>query len=366
MKIFYDGFIFLQQKYGGINRLFIEITKRIPDIDSALMFYCYRFPDSFKKNTLLKREYFMIPKFGGLLKRLDAIFLSKVIKKHAPDIYHTTYYRVPCNLKVKTVVTVYDMIHEKYKKYFGNTEKLLKRKKYCIENADKIITISKNTKNDILNHYEIPNNKVSVTHLAASSIFKEATEYEKNEFKNKNRLKNPFILYVGERKGYKNFITLLKAYSLWKKNKEIDLICAGGDKIWDKEESKIISDSNLYLSVKTFSGVSDKDLRLFYSSALIFIYPSLYEGFGIPILESMACGTPVIVANTSSMPEVAGDSGLYFNPMSKEELLEVLDKVVEDSILRKELISKGLNRSKSFSWEKTALETYSIYKELTK
>jgi len=364
MKIFYDGYIFTEQKYGGVNRIFIEIPDRVASIDSSVLLYLFRFPNSFKKNWILKRQYFMIPKIGGILRRMDTLSLPKIVKRFNPDIYHTTYYRIPQNLRAKKVVTVYDTIHEKFPAYFGNAERFLKRKKDSIENADKVITISESTKNDVLQYYRVAAHKVCVTYPAASSFFKEASEAEKKNLKQKYMLSKPFVLYVGQRNGYKNFITLLRAYSVWKRNKEFDLICIDGDKRWNRDESEIVDNSGLNSSVRLFVNVSDQDLRVFYSLAMVFVYPSLYEGFGIPILESMACGTSVIVANVASMPEVVGDTGLYFDPHSKEELLGALDKIAGDSTLRKELISKGLNRIKFFSWEKTALETYNVYKEL--
>ena len=177
-------------------------------------------------------------------------------------------------------------------------------------------------------------------------------------------MSKPFILYVGQRGGYKNFKTLIKAYSVWKRRNDFDLICIGGAGKWQEDEFAVIAEAGLNNSVRLFPSARDEELMAFYSCAHAFVYPSFYEGFGIPPLEAMSCGTPVIVSNTSSITEVVGDAGLYFSPSSEEELLGTLDRIVDDVRLYQELVRKGLKRSKMFSWQETATKTYNIYKDI--
>lgn len=143
------------------------------------------------------------------------------------------------------------------------------------------------------------------------------------------------------------------------------MICAGGTRSWREEDIEIITRSNLRSSVRLFPNVEDRELRALYTLAHVFVFPSLYEGFGIPPLEAMACGTPVIASNASSIPEVVGDAGLYFAPSSKEELLSALDRITDDSALRETLVKKGLERSNIFSWDKTAVKTYNVYRDIS-
>jgi glycosyltransferase involved in cell wall biosynthesis len=262
------------------------------------------------------------------------------------------------------VVTVVDMIYEKFPQYFVDAAQVIETKKRCIEKADRVIAISNSTKRDILEYFNIPEDKVVVTHLAGSNFFKELPQSDKNKFKEQFKLDKHFILYVGHRGGYKNFQMLLKTYSLWKRKGDFDLICVGGASKWSKDEREVLTQTNLRDSVRLFGSFSDEGLRALYSCAYAFVYPSLYEGFGIPPLEAMSCGTPVIVSNTSSLPEVVGDAGLYFEPSSGEELLDALDRIVYDTNLREELVRKGLNRSKIFSWQETATKTHSTYRDL--
>lgn len=380
LKVIIDGVIYQMQSYGGISRLFFEILPRLCDIDESLIItlltsgpcrqavpahrhiYHRSIPpiDRFLRPRRLWRS--IVPQAKELVHRLR-------VGSGKGRIWHSTYYTMPplgniLSWNGPLVVTVPDMIHERFPKYFKNSEEFLRRKRRCVEQADKVITISENTKRDILKYFKISEDKVSVTHLAASNLFKEASQSDKNKLRKKFGLNKPFIFYVGNRDKYKNFLMLLKTYSLWKRRKDLDLICVGGASNWSNDEIKVIRHANLNNSAKLFAGVKNEELRAFYSCAYAFVYPSLYEGFGISPLEAMTCGTPVIVSNTSSIPEVVGDAGLYFDPSSKEELLDVLDKITDDTMLRGKLIRKGLAGSKKFKWEETAARTYKIYKEI--
>ncbi len=371
MRIFYDGVIYsFGLGYGGVARYFLELVDKIANLDDASMFL-FRFPSLLEKkeNIILKESVripFGIPKIKRLIREVDKIRLPRIIRSFNPDLYHTTYYRIPQDVKAPKVITVYDMIHEKFLSSEKGSDVFLQRKAMCIKMADKIIAISENTKRDILEYIDIPEEKIAVTYLAASSLFREASDDEKSKLRRKYNLTRPFILYVGNRDRYKNFIILLHAYSRWNKNKEFDLVCVGGRQVFSKDEIEVIRNANIDDSVKLFTDVNDDELRSFYSSSYVFVYPSLYEGFGIPPLEAMACDTPVIASNVSSIPEVVGDAGMYFNPSSEEELLSCLNQIVDDAKLRKQLIEKGINRAKLFDWEKTAAETYNIYKALQK
>jgi len=370
MNIFYDGIIFHLQKYGGINRYFIELIKNLENYDDLSMFL-FRFSDLFEKNeNLIIREPIKylskIPKVRGFLKKIDSVFLPYLVNKFDSDIYHTTYYRVPENIKAFKVITVYDLIYKKFYKSSKEADTFIERQMKCIKSADAIIAISENTKKDILEYNNVPESKIMVTYLAVSKDFRKATEDEKNTIRKKYNLNKPFILYVGLREGYKNFITLLKAYSKWNKSQDFELVCVGGRKVFSKDEIAIIKNARIENSVKLLTGINDKEIMALYSSAHVFVYTSLYEGFGFPPLEAMNCGTPVIVSNTSSIPEIVGDAGIYFDPSSEEELIARLDQITDSADFSKQLIKKGLERAKLFNWENTAKETYEIYKSFRK
>jgi len=251
MKIFYDGTIFLQQWKGGINRIFEELAGRLSLLDKDVRLYLHRFPGSFNRMSI-KREHFMLPKIGRLLREYDSLLLKHKIDGFKTDIYHTTYYRIPDNIKGAKVITVYDLIHEKFSGQFDKSADFIKTKRKCIEKADKIITISGSTRNDITEMYGVNPDKISVVYLAAGDAFKPAGDEIKLQIAEKYKLNKPFLLYVGQRGGYKNFKMLLKAYSAWENNKSYDLVCVGG-RNWSLEEIETINLGGLANKVKLLS-----------------------------------------------------------------------------------------------------------------
>ena len=378
MKVVIDGIIYQLQSHGGVSRIFTEILPQICGIDESLhitLFSSGPLRQSLPSHprihhhTIHSVECLLRPTrlWGPIIPAAQETARRLWLGRIKGAIWHSTYYTMPYPLSRlpwdgPTVVTVVDMIHERFPQYLSDYAEFHERKRRCIERADKVIAISESTKRDIIEYLHIPEHKIAVTYLAASRVFREVPQDECQRTKDRLGIGKPFILYVGTRGGYKNFRTLLEAYCLWKKRTDFHLICVGGENGWLKEEEEIINKSGLVDSLRLLNASSDDELRTLYSCSYVFVYPSLYEGFGIPPLEAMACGTPVIVSNTSSIPEVVGDAGLYFQPSSVDDLIHALDRIVDDSTLRSELVTRGLDRSKMFAWDKTALQTYRIYR----
>tara|TARA_X000000950_G_scaffold29994_1_gene32448 strand:+ start:3033 stop:4103 length:1071 start_codon:yes stop_codon:yes gene_type:complete len=355
MNIIYDHQIFSNQKFGGPSRYFVEIIKELIKLNNKPIIispvdqnvYLNEISSIYKKKFLINFN-----KKNFISRFLNDTLSKYYFQKINYDLYHLTYYDKYFSSKKPKIITVYDLIHEKYNIEY-NFQKLPKKR--ILDSVDHFICISHNTKKDLIDFYNIDEKKISVTHLA-NSLKPQPIE--------KNVYQKPFFLYIGSRKRYKNFKTLLKAYSslnLIKKN--YDIICFGGGELI-KEELDTMKKYDIDLnSVHHFSG-SDKLLINLYSNAEALIYASKYEGFGIPILEAMSCGCPVISSNTSSLPEVYGNSALTFSPESYEELMECLNKITSDENLKKKMIIDGYKREKNFSWKKCALETNNIYKKL--
>jgi glycosyltransferase involved in cell wall biosynthesis len=340
MRILYDDTIYNFQRLGGISRYFSEIINRIKKYENAEV--------SIFNNVK-----------GRFINRFSSALLEVKLRRGNFDIYHPTYYSLNVKRRrcVKTVVTVYDMIHELYLSSIKIHSDSIPIKKKSIMRADHIICISKNTKNDLQRIYNIKDDMISVTYLGGPR--------ECNKpFKDKSLLPaKPYILYVGNRKlPYKNFMTLVKAFYLSKLEADFDLLCFG-DSEFSKEEVSVFRKLKLDNVIKYMEG-KDEFLQFYYENATVFVYPSLCEGFGIPILEAMAFGCPVIASRATSIPEVAGDAALLFSPDSPEELGSCIWKIINNDALRNEYIEKGRNRCKEFSWDKTALETFNVYKKL--
>lgn len=377
MNILYDYQAFTRQVYGGISRYFFELIKYgLEKDDLRISFFQGIHVNSFhmKSYSELFNSYFgikhkKIPKTGVVLSKINKLLFNLWLGsgKNEPDIYHPTYYNHIglCNHEsCKMVVTVYDMIHEKLPYYLNGADSTTKMKRECIEKADKVIAISENTKKDLIEYFKVPESNIEVIYLAASDIYRNTCEEDNNVFLKQYKIEQPYILYVGERVGYKNFLTLLNAFSMWSEREGFYLICVGGSNRWSQDEVKIIKESGIERSIMLFPSVTDEELAKFYSNAYVYVITSLYEGFGIPPLEAMTCGSPVIAAKTSSVPEVVGNAGLYFNPSSIEDLLSCLDELISNNELREKLKIEGLRRSQLFSWEKTAHKTFCVYKKL--
>ncbi len=365
MKILYDHQIFTNQKFGGISRYFYEVINGLNKqtnikceisllvssnhyiSDRKIVNHINLLPN---KNFRGKVRLFnLINKPYSILKIRDQLF----------DIFHPTYYD-PYFLKYignkPFVVTVHDMIHEKFKEFFSPKDKTSHYKKLLVEKATKIISVSKNTKKDLIDIFGIDESKIEVVYHG----------YLKSVKPNINlnfKLPDKYILFVGNRNGYKNFERFIKSISkILRKDKDLYVICAGGGK-FNSKEIYLLSEFRIKNKVLQYD-VNDEELAYLYRNASSFVFPSLYEGFGIPILEAFACGCPVVCSNSSSFPEIAEEAAYYFDPYSENSINYAIIKVIEDSKLRNELIHKGYEKLKDFSWEKTAEQTKKVYENL--
>jgi glycosyltransferase involved in cell wall biosynthesis len=249
------------------------------------------------------------------------------------------------------------MVHEIFPKMFLGKNAVSKRKKILAKKATKIIAISKNTKKDIIKYFGINEDKIEVVYL--SNSFNSCLGGRGHNL----GLPERYVLFVGKRNGYKNFDLFIEGIvSLMKKDKNLNIVCAGGGEFTRLEKEKFRT-FGIENKIYHFSG-GDNLIQHLYSKALAFVFSSLYEGFGIPILEAFSCNCPVICSRTSSLPEIAKDAAIYFNPEDKTEMRSSIEKVLYNKTLRKELAQRGLKRLKDFSWAKTARQTKKIYKEI--
>jgi glycosyltransferase involved in cell wall biosynthesis len=363
MKLLYDHQVFTLQRYGGISRYFYELIVDILEkdqIDISLFmghfineFGLEKYKDKYKK--FFGKTHKDYPKSKLFYLHFNNILFRRFFKNTYPDIYHQTYYQyLNKDFKGKRIITVYDMTHELFPKLFSPLDRTSEWKKTSIPKADGITCISKSTKNDLLKMFDIAHENVEVIYLGFACI---------NEFEKKRKIDSPYILFVGDRGGHKNFNLLLECLSI-KNNlrKNFKLICFGRND-FTNEESEKIRKYNLENSVEYISG-PDTLLANLYYNASAFVYPSKYEGFGIPPLEAMNYGCPVVASYSSSIPEVVGDAGFYFDPENSEELGEKLDQVISNDDLRKELIKKGYEQKEKFSWERCSEETLKFYEKV--
>lgn len=291
--------------------------------------------------------------------------VPRVLNRENADLYHSLYYIMPYYCGVPIVLTIYDLIPFFFPDYFSFKTRLLYRlcSSWAVKKSRHIIAISRSTKNDLVARYRLPPEKVTVIHLAADQSFYPRKKSEIDRVLQGLGLPERYILYVGSNKPHKNLKRLVRAWERLPSPKPA-LVIAG---LWDsrfQEIRKYVESNKLQNSVYFAGEVDDELLPALYSGATMFVFATEYEGFGLPLLEAMACGTPVITSNVSSMPEIAGDAALLVNPSNIDELSSALQTVLEDEELRSKHQALGVKRARHFSWEKCALETIDVYKKI--
>lgn len=287
------------------------------------------------------------------------------------DVVHSNTFCVPRfrDRKKRLVVTIYDvsvLTHPECHKR-TNREFCLRGIKDAVRYADHIIAISEHTKNDLIKYFNAPEELITVTHLAAGPDYHEVKDGRAlNAARVKYGLPENYILFVGSLEPRKNVRALLNAYSKLPERlrKDFFLVIAGAKGWLNSDIPGLVKDLGISGGVRFTGYIDNNDIASVYSGAAVFVYPSLYEGFGLPILEAMSCGTPVVTSNTSSMPEVAGDAAELVPPSDTGEIAAALERVLENAGLRMEMREKGLKRASMFSWERCARETLDVYRKV--
>ncbi|OFY22830.1 MAG: hypothetical protein A2X02_07095 [Bacteroidetes bacterium GWF2_29_10] len=280
------------------------------------------------------------------------------IQKRNFDLFHPTYYDdyfLEYIQKKPYVVTVHDMIYELYPELFNISDKIYKTKHNIVKNATAVIAVSQNTKKDIIELYGISDKKIHVVYHGNSI----ETNRENNDIQKNNY--GSYFLYVGNRYSYKNFYFLVSSIANTLKEKNIKLICSN-NKFTPKEIEyfKFLNIEHLVLNIEA----NDSTLAKLYKNAIALLFPSLIEGFGMPLIEAFSMGCPVICSDIPVFHEVANNAAIYFNPKSAKSINEVVNIILTDKQLRSDLIQKSYQREKLFSWNKTSKKTVDVYKSM--
>ena len=302
----------------------------------------------------------------------EQLQLPKILKKYNLDLVHFPHFNVPIFWKGKFIVTIHDLILFHYPTrrasalspflYFFKKSVYKKVIKRAIQRSQKIIAVSKHTKRDIIEHFHIPEEKIVVTYEATDVSGISPKDTAGNILKKYGIIK-PYILYVGNAYPHKNLERLVLVFrELAKKHSHLHLVLVGKEDYFYKRLKKFVKD-NWVKQIIFADFVPDDDFGIIYREALLYVFPSLYEGFGLPPLEAMARNLPVASSSASCMPEVLEDAAYYFDPNALGEMAEAIEKVATDNELRKKLIAAGQKQVKKYSWEKMARETLEIYKK---
>lgn len=316
-----------------------------------------------------------IAHFSGLLYRTASVVLPiphKWFFKQKSDITHFFNYIAPPGVDGKTVITVHDMVYRTYPETVrGRTKKILDMGlASSMKRADMIVTVSEFSKSEIIRYFPQHESKIRVVPCGVDlDRFKPCQQPERiPEVKKKLGIEGEYFLYVGTIEPRKNLERLINAYNIFCQHEKDapKLVLAGGkgwlyDGIFQRVTDLKLEDKVLFTQY-----IPDEDMNPLMCGALAFVFPSIYEGFGIPPLEAMACGVPVLASNAASLPEVTGDCAVTCDPYSEEEIAEGLRRLYSDSELRADLSRRGLERAKTLTWDSSAEKLYSVYKELMK
>lgn len=365
MNILYDHQIFGWQVYGGISRYIYELANNLNKFEyehdvrvfSPLFINRYINEKTGALRIIGKRVP-RLPRAGRIYRTINDYLAWPYYRLSCPDIIHETYYspRRLAPRSSKVILTVHDMIHERFPDSFSSFDKTRQQKAIACKNADHIICVSENTRNDLIELLAVPEKKVSVVYHGFNLT--ETIEDCSAEFV------RPYFLYVGNRGGYKNFENLLRAFSRSALlTSDYELICFGGGS-FTRAEIETIRKLGLNINQIRQTSGNDGKLAWLYKSARAFVYPSLYEGFGIPPLEAMSYKCPVICSDTSSLPEVVGDAAHLLEPTDVDAIKHAMEKIALDDDYRAKMVTKGLERIKLFSWEKCALQTLQVYQRV--
>ncbi|MEM9546805.1 MAG: glycosyltransferase family 1 protein [Bacteroidota bacterium] len=356
----------LDRQYGGIHVYTKELLKALSKVDKKNEYFVIR---SERKNEFEGIEEIVVPYLSFPGYRFWRLFfqLPKILVKKGVDIVVEPAHFGPFNLpkRIKRITVIHDMTVFLYPELHVFLSQYLQRKLLpgILKRSNHIITNSTHTTDDVVNYFPFVKNKISSTLLGKDKSFKPRSDKKVLE---KYTVGQPYILFVGTLEPRKNIPVLIAAFNEFKQQTGMahQLVLVGKKGWKSKDIFQAINGSPFKTEIVWLGYVDKEELPIFYSMAEVFVYPSVYEGFGLPILEAMACGTPVITSNSSSLPEVGGSAVMYANPKSAGEIAQRIISLCSNSVLREKFSQLGLSQSAQFSWEKTAWTTIQLFEHL--
>lgn len=372
MKIGIDARMY-RSSVAGIGRYSQNLIKNLLEIDQDDEFVLFMTPkdkEEFDEAKINHGKVKIVLADIAHYSLGEQTKLLKIIENEHLDLMHFLNFNYPVRYKGKFVVTIHDLTLL----FFPQTAKetnFVKRKAYnytmqkACQNAAKIIAVSQSTKKDIVTAFKTPPGKISVIYEAADDkIFAPLSKPELNLLKEKYQINEPVILCVGQFRPHKNLPGLVEAFGILRRQLPAKLVILGKKDAAHARLQKAIDQIDHPQDVIMPGFVANDELAAWYELASCFVFPSFYEGFGLPGLEAMQAGTPVVASKASSLPEIYQDAAIYFDPFKTEEISAKMKSVLQDKELQKRLITQGKKVAQCYSWQKTAVETLKVYKSV--
>lgn len=369
---------FYGPKGKGLGRYTEKLIKNLENVDSDNEYVIFLRRENFSEYEPENENFKKVEADLKWYSLDEQLKMPGLIKKYKIDLMHFPHFNVPVLYRGDFVVTIHDLILLRFPTKRATTlGPLLYKIKYlgyklainlAVKRAKKVITVSQFTKVDLVNYFKIKPQKIEVTYEACDGVESGQLSIPEAGFLDKNKISKPYLLYVGNAYPHKNLEGLIAAYKKFKKknNFSYQLVLVGKEDYFYKRLKQNAYGEGLLHdnSVVFFGFASQKDLAYLYSRASLYIFPSFIEGFGLPGLEAMSFGLPVISSNTSSLPEILGNAAIYFNPKDQNDIVSKIETVLNDKKLRSNMVDKGYDQVKKFSWESCAQETRKIYESI--
>ena len=373
MKIAVNTRFLLKNKLEGIGRVTYELLRRIvadhPE-DEFVFFFDRKYDEQFIFGKNVTPVVLQPPtRHPILIYTWFEFSVKRALKKYQPDVFFSTDGFCCLGTNVKTVVMVHDLAYA----HFPEQVSFFVKKFYqryqpqYLKKANHVLTVSNFVKNDIVEKIKIPTSKIDVVHNGCNDFFQPLGEISQNKIQKEYAKSQSYFFYVGAVHPRKNVHRLIEAFDHFKNKTDAphQLLIAGRF-AWQTGEVKSAYDNAKHQKEIHFLGfVSDEELPKLMASAFALVYPSMFEGFGLPLLEAMNCDVPVITSNVSSMPEVAGDAGILINPNNVAEIENAMLEIFQNKKIRSEMIEKGRMQREKFNWDKSARKVYQILEEIT-
>jgi glycosyltransferase involved in cell wall biosynthesis len=357
----------------GIGTYVRNLLRQLARLDGSEDYVVFCHDADFETVTTLGPRFKPVREEADNYSMREQVAIPIDVRREGIELFHAPHYVLPPLTPCRSVVTIHDCIHLRFPQYLPSRLGYAYARAQmwsATHRAARVITVSEASKRDILRYFRVAESRIDVIYNAIDDRFWQPPDVDEiDRVRQRYQLNAPFVLYAGNIKPHKNLERLIEAFHLLRQDpafKDVQLLIIGDEVSKYATLRRAVHRHKLHKHVRFFGFVPDRTLAALYRLANVFVFPSLYEGFGLPPLEAMASGTPVITSNVSSLPEVVGDAAVMIDPYEPAAIADAMQRVLTDETLRADLRRRGLARAREFSWERSIARVHEIYAEVMK